>query len=42
MEYDTADALAAYQNLYESRRKIRNETFEERCADYKRLIGDGW
>jgi hypothetical protein len=41
MEYDTPDALATYQNLYESRRKIRNKTFEERCATYKRLIGDG-
>jgi len=42
MEYDTADALATYQNLYETCRKIRNETFEERCVAYKRLIGDGW
>jgi|UniRef100_A0A6C0CF11 hypothetical protein len=41
MEYDTPDALATYQNLYESRRKIRNKTFEERCAAYKRLISDG-
>jgi hypothetical protein len=39
MEYATPDDVAAYQNLYESRRKIRNETFEGRCADYKRLIG---
>jgi hypothetical protein len=42
IEYDTADDVATYQNLYESRRKIRNETFEGRCAAYKRLIGDGW
>jgi hypothetical protein len=38
MEYDTADALATYQNLYESRRKLRIETFEERCADYMKVI----
>ena len=42
MECDTQDALATYQNLYESRRKIRNETFEGRCAAYKRLIDAGW
>ena len=39
MENDTADDVATYQNLYESRRKLRNETFEERCVDYRRLIG---
>jgi hypothetical protein len=38
MEYDTADALAAYQNLYETCRKLRIETFEERCADYMKVI----
>lgn len=42
MECDTPDALATYQNLYETRRKIRNETFEGRCAAYKRLIDVGW
>jgi hypothetical protein len=41
MENYTADDVATYQNLYESRRKIRNKTFEGRCAAYKRLIGDG-
>uniref|UniRef100_A0A6C0K9F1 Uncharacterized protein n=1 Tax=viral metagenome TaxID=1070528 RepID=A0A6C0K9F1_9ZZZZ len=37
MEYNTADDVATYQNLYETCRKLRIETFEERCADYKRL-----
>jgi hypothetical protein len=38
MENDTADDVATYQNLYESRRKIRNKTFEERCADYMKVL----
>jgi len=38
MEYNTADDVATYQNLYETCRKLRIETFEGRCADYIKVI----
>jgi hypothetical protein len=40
MEYASYDALNTFQSLYMEKRKLRNQSFDERSAVYKNLLID--